>query len=97
LQEIADVATTEEEIPQTLRSRPKLTQFQIPYWQAYQEITGSRQFTSSGVAEIPYLTKVKWLDENEVFDQDERNDFMYMFNLLDSTYLEDFYEKNKVK
>jgi hypothetical protein len=97
LLETAKGATTEEELPYALRSRPSLNQFQAEYWRAYQEISGSRQYTASGVAEIPYLSKLAWLDENGVFDEDERRDTLQAITELDSTYLEHFYEKNKVK
>lgn len=61
----------------------------------YQDITGSRQFTQSGVAEIPYSAKILWLDENGIVDQDERNDYLEIVTALDSSYLDDFYKKNK--
>jgi hypothetical protein len=97
LQEEAKGATTEDEIPQALRSRPKLNQFQMNYWLAYQEISGSRQYTSSGVAEIPYTEKLAWLNENDITDEDERATYHQMVSALDGAYLEHFYEKSKVK
>lgn len=74
-----------------------MLQFQIPYWKAYQDITGSRQYTASGIADIPYSEKVSWLNENDIDDPDERADFLYMISILDATFLEHYYEKNKVK
>jgi hypothetical protein len=97
LKEIAEGATTEEDIPHALRSRPVLNQFQLYYWNSFQEISGSRQFTASGVADIPYPTKLTWLNENEVDDPDDRRDCLQMIGLLDSIYTEHFYEKSKVK
>lgn len=94
---MAEGATTEEEIPQALRSRPSLSQFQYAYWDFYSELSGSRQYTASGVAEIPYGVKLLWLDENWIYDQDERNDYMQMIGLLDSTFLENYHERTKVK
>jgi hypothetical protein len=64
------------------------------YWQAYLELTGSRQFTSAGVADIPYSEKVHWLNENEINDPDERNDFKQMITALDGAYLEHYYKKS---
>lgn len=95
LRKEAEGATTDEEIPPALRNRPILNQFQTVYWKMYRDITGSRQFTQSGVAEIPYSAKILWLDENGVFDQDERNDCLQIVTAIDSAYLEDFYKKNK--
>jgi hypothetical protein len=69
----------------------------MPYWIAYQDIAGSRQYTSSGVADIPYSEKITWLDENGITDIDERKDYLQIISSLDSEYLKDYYEKHKVK
>lgn len=95
--EQAKQATTLEEIPLCIRNRPVLSQFQLPYWNFYQELTGSRQYTSSGVADIPYTEKVAWLNENDIQDPDDRRTYLQMIAILDATYLEHFYEKSKVK
>jgi hypothetical protein len=96
LENLARNAETEEDIPLSIRNRPILNQYQILYWRAYMELADSRQYTSAGVASIPYTVKIAWLDENEVFDQDERNDYLGMIFLLDAAYLEHYYEKTKV-
>lgn len=57
---------------------------------------GSRQYTASGIAEIPYSEKVLWLDENGITCPDERRDFLEMIKVLDDKCLGDYYEKNKV-
>lgn len=95
LEELARNAETEEDIPFSIRTRPILNQFQKEYWGAYLTLTGSRQFTASGIAEIPYREKIAWLNENEIYDQDERNDYIQLITLLDNAYLEYYYEKNK--
>ena len=92
---MAEKATTEDKIPKALRSRPVLTQYQKEYWEAYRALASSRQFTSSGIAEIPYSEKILWLDENEIWDRDMRRDFMQMITMLDGVYTEDFYKKQK--
>lgn len=96
LTKLAEEAVTEEDVPQSLRNRPKLSQFQTPFWKMYKEITGSRQFTQGGPTEIPYPCKVLWLNENAIDDPDERRDYMQIVSSLDGTYLENYYEKNKV-
>lgn len=63
----------------------------------YNEISGSRTFTPSGVAEIPYPTKIVWLNENWIDDPDDRRDYLYMVGVLDGFYLNHYYEKNRVK
>lgn len=95
LNEEAKGATTEEEIPYALRNRPVLNQFQKAYFDAYNEIAGSRQFHSAGAAEIPYSAKILWLDENWIFDPDERKDYLQMISVLDGVFLEDQYKKSQ--
>lgn len=62
----------------------------------YSELTGSRQFTSAGIAEIPYLVKVAWLDENGIDEPDDRRDYIQVCTALDRAYLSNYYEKRKV-
>ena len=95
LNDEAKGATTEEEIPYALRNRPVLNQFQAVYFNAYNELAGSRQYTSAGSAEIPYSEKINWLDENEIFDPDERRDYLQMVSVLDGIYLEDQFKKSQ--
>lgn len=95
LKEQAALAETEEEIPFALRNRPVLDQFQQWYWNAYQEIAGSRNYTSAGAAEIPYSEKIKWLNENDVDDPDDRKDYIFMISAIDGAYLDYHYSKNK--
>lgn len=70
-----------------------MNQFQQPYWDAYQELAGSRQYTQSGIADIPYSEKVKWLDENGVDDPDDRRDYIQMISVLDAAYIKQYYSK----
>lgn len=41
-----------------------------------------------GPTEIIYSEKIKWLDENEVVDRNERDDHLYVLSQLDNAYLE---------
>jgi hypothetical protein len=97
LLEQAKEATCEDEIPFALRNRPVLNQFQVVYWVAFQELTDSRQYTSAGIAGIPYIPKIAWLDENGIVDPDDRRDYLRMISVLDSVFTEHHYEKSKVK
>lgn len=91
LNKVAAGAKTEEEVPECLRTRPVLSQYQEPVYNMYMELTGSRVYTSNGMAEIPYYVKVLWLDENEVHDKDDRNYYLYLLAAIDSAYLKHFY------
>jgi hypothetical protein len=53
----------------------------------YTDLTGSRQWTAGGPAEIPYPVKILWLDENGIFDQQDREDYLHMLRNLDNAYL----------
>ncbi len=63
----------------------------------FDDIAGSRAFTSSGIAQIPYPVKIMWLDENGIVDEDERKDYLYVIKAMDNAYVEHYYEKQKVK
>lgn len=92
LNDIAKGAVTEDEIPYALRNRPSLNQFQRCYYDMFMDLSGSRQFTASGVAEIPYHFKIMWLDENDILDPNERKDHLSMVAMLDGAYLKHFYK-----
>lgn len=96
MKEVADGAVTEDEIPLALRNRPVLNQFQMVYWEAFQDLTGSRQYTSAGIAEIPFKAKIDWLDEEDIVDPDERRDYKQMITVLDNAYVASYHEKAKV-
>ena len=63
----------------------------------YMDITGSRQWTAGGPAEIPYPVKIQWLDENNILDEQEREDFLTMVRVIDSAYLEHIAKKMEKK
>jgi hypothetical protein len=97
LNRLTKAAVTVDDIPPAIRNRPVLTQFQSTYWIAYQELLGSRQIGGSGIADIPYSEKIKWLDENWIEDSDDRQDYLFMINALDSAHLKHHYDKMKKK
>ena len=88
-------AACEEEIPYALRNRPKLNMFQQVYFDAYNDLSGSRQYHSAGAAEIPYSEKIKWLNENGIDDPDERRDFIQLLSVLDGIFLEEQFKKSQ--
>lgn len=74
--------------PPALQNRKVPNQWSIIYWKAYQELSGSRTWSQGGPSEIPYTPKILWLNENGVFDEDDRNDILHVIQKLDTAYLE---------
>lgn len=81
-----------EDVP-ALRNRPPLQITSRPYWDAFQELTSSRQWMQAGPTAIPYPSIVLWLDENMIGDVDERADFITIIQRLDAGYLNIQYAK----
>jgi hypothetical protein len=81
-----------QEVPALLH-RPKISPDQIPYWDAFQDLTGSRQWTQAGPTSIPYSSILLWLDENLVHDVDERADYIKVIQQVDAGYLTIQYAK----
>jgi hypothetical protein len=81
------------ETPTALKNKPVLNQWEMLYWEMYSDITGSRQWTAGGPAEIPYPVKILWLDENHIFDRQDREDYLLVVRALDNAYLEHVAEK----
>jgi len=82
-----DIEAKTGETPKALKDRPSPTQFSIDYWKAFQELSSSRHWTQGGPTEIPYLAKLAWLDESEIFDKDERADYLHVIQALDSEFI----------
>ena len=80
-------------MPPAIKNKPELDSVEQAYWDAYTEIAGSRQWTSSGPAEIPYPIKIMWLDENHIFDPLTREDFLIVLKAIDQTYLDEAAKK----
>lgn len=63
----------------------------------FQQLSGSRNYTMGGPTEIIYSEKIKWLDENNVDDPDDRDDFLNVVSQLDNAYLEHSAKKAEKK
>jgi len=83
------------ETPAALLNRPIPSEDALPYWQAFQTLTGSRQWTQAGPLSIPYPTVINWLNENFVSEPDDREDYLQIIQQLDSVYLDIQYAKLK--
>ncbi len=75
------------ETPPALASRPQLSQFEQPYFDAYQTVSASRNWTAAGPAAIPLSEIVAYFDIYEINDPEERDDYIAMIRHLDSVYL----------
>lgn len=83
------VARQGEFVPPAIQSKPDLSQFEQPFYNAYNALSGSRNFTSVGPAPIPMSEILKYLSEHlQIDDIDEREEYIFMILGLDSTYLE---------
>lgn len=83
--------------PTALLNRKFPDEWNTKYWNMYHDIDGSRQYTFGGPAEIPYPVKILWLNENRVFDPDDRGDFLNVISQLDNAYLEHSAKKAEKK
>ena len=81
------------ETPKALLSQPSPSRWDRVYWNAFQELSGSRSWTFAGPAEIPYTTKIAWLDENQIRNEDDRADVLGVLGALDDHYLDHVYDK----
>ncbi len=64
------------ETPTALLNRKVPDQWTLSYWSAFQDLTGSRTWSQSGPSQIPYMSKIVWLNENYVTDPDDRKDIL---------------------
>lgn len=74
--------------PAALLNRPQLDHWEQAYWDAYVAVQGSRQYTFSGPAEIPYPCKIQWLDENNITDPETREDYLDCITAIDRAYID---------
>ena len=82
-------------LPPALANRPQLSTFHQPYYDAFQYLNGSRQWTMGGPSAIPFSEIVAYLTINSINDAEEREEFIMYIQALDNAYLE--YNHKKVK
>lgn len=75
------------ETPPALLARPILSQFEQPYMDAFNILSGSRQWTMGGPAAIPFSEIAAYLEFNHIDDPDEREEYITMIRSLDAEYL----------
>lgn len=90
LQTIRDIALEEgrfDDIPAFLKNRPTLSQFEQLYYEAFSSLSDSRQWSAVGPLGIPYDQVSKYLDDHQIYDTDERDEYHQLIQRLDDVYV----------
>jgi hypothetical protein len=82
------------EKPRALLNRPRLSQWEQAYYEAYERLMGSRQWTFGGAAGIPVSEIVAYFELQGIVDDDERAEYMSVIQALDAEYLKWHKEKH---
>jgi hypothetical protein len=97
-----DLKRTEEllaigkSVPEALANPPELFYDAIPFWEAFSALSSSRQ-QGMGIGYIPYSEVSAYLDENEVFELEERHRFRHYIRVIDGVFVEKQSAKIKSK
>lgn len=83
LLDLAKAGTT----PPALKNRPILTPWQQTFMEAFNTLSSSRNYTAAGVAHIPYPYLLAWLDEHQIFDLSDREEFVLIVQAIDNCYV----------
>ena len=81
-------------LPAAIQNAPDLSILAIPYWQAFNELSTSRD-SGFGVGYIKFSEISSYLDEHYIFQIEERQLFRRMINLIDSIYVSKQNEKSE--
>jgi hypothetical protein len=54
----------------------------VPLWNAFQELSQSRQ-TGFSISHIPYSEVTGWLDENDIISLEQRKHYRYFIGFID--------------
>ena len=69
----------------------------MPYWEAFNDLSGQRAIGMGGVGPIRLEALLAWLDENGIDDPAERSRFRFYVTEMDSEYLRLTAEKQKAE
>lgn len=78
-----------------LDTKPELISYLSNYWNAFMELSSSRQMGFGSVGSIIYSEISAYLDENRLFDLDDRKQYRKYINILDSEFLKHSNNKEK--
>ena len=76
------------ETPPALLNRPFPTQFEVPFWDAFNRLSRSRAWTEIGASAIPISEILAFLQLYEITDLEEKDEYVMIIQALDSTFLE---------
>jgi hypothetical protein len=82
-------------LPPSLANRPTLKGFLQQYYDAFQVLNGSRQWTMGGPSAIPFSEIAAYLSINNITNAVEREDYIMFVQALDNAYLEYNHKKGK--
>ena len=74
--------------PKALLNRPSLSQFEQPYYEAFQKLSSSRAWTMAGPAPIPFSEIVTYLKFEGITDKDEQDEYVAMIREIDTAFLD---------
>ncbi len=84
-------------MPPALRNRPQLDTRQIYFYNAYQEISGSRNFSMSGPLPIPVSEILAYCTLYKIHNVEKIEMLKRRITFLDGVYLTHVAEKSKSK
>jgi hypothetical protein len=83
------------ETPQALLNQPKPSRFEQPIFDAFQMLSGSRNWAAGFPASIPLSEILSYFYAFGIYDEDERYEYVIIIQRLDAKYLEYFRRKIK--
>lgn len=78
-----------------LQNRPRITQWTIGYWEAFQVLSSSRLVHQGGIGPIPLSEMVAYMNATNLVDVDERLTMIRMIQALDKVYVKHINSKVK--
>jgi len=72
-----------------IANRPVLSQWSLPWWEAFSLLSGSRPWTMGGPAAISLTEVEAYCRLKEIDDPDEVDELLYQVRRLDGIWLEE--------
>lgn len=77
-----------EDIPPALKNKPEPDKWALIYWDAYNKLASSRQWTMGGPAAIAFSEIKAYFDLYQITDLDEVDEYLFVIQKLDAFYLD---------
>jgi len=81
--------------PPALLNRPFPAEWETSYWEAFNRLSSSRQWTMGGPAAIPMSEMLAYFNMYGIDDATERDEYLFVLQELDAEYLD--HASKKVK